>query len=225
MLEAPLSLHANPSPTAACVPRSQSAGETGRTPNAGASNPPPDLSAFIRSPRNPVMSLTSRRAASPLWIEGAAPGPSRESTNASPSPTWPGRRASARPRSSQTPARDGRPGPSPRNRIGDLEFLRGRLPKQRLVRLDQPGELAAHGEHDIRGQRAASSFISDGFDQAGRPGSRGGCCPTGVGDTGTSTLSSDRALTLFRCRLNVSSSSCCSSGVAWPSWAIHSTIS
>jgi hypothetical protein len=59
VLEAPLSLRRD-MPTLAPrqpVPRSESAGETERTPNAGASNPPPDLPDFIRSTRNPVMNL------------------------------------------------------------------------------------------------------------------------------------------------------------------------
>jgi hypothetical protein len=61
VLEAPLS-HRRDTPRLAPrqpVPQSQSAGETGRTPNAGASNLPPDLSALIRSPRNSVMNQKS----------------------------------------------------------------------------------------------------------------------------------------------------------------------
>jgi len=57
VLEAPLSRRRD-TPSLAPrqpVPRSQSGGETGRTPNAGASNLPSDLSALIRSPWNSVM--------------------------------------------------------------------------------------------------------------------------------------------------------------------------
>ena len=46
-----------------------------------------------------------------------------------------------------------------------------------------------------------------------------------LGYTGASAVGSVPALTLSKWRLKVSSSSSCSSGVAWPSWAMHSTIS
>jgi len=103
VLEAPLSLR-RITPSLAPrqpVPRSQSAGETGRTPNAGASNPPPDLPAFIRSPRNPVMNriLTSvRNASAPATGSStvrtsARPRRSSPASAASRTPRWPSRRA------------------------------------------------------------------------------------------------------------------------------------
>jgi len=90
VLEAPLSVRhdtpslAPPQP----VPRSQSAGETGRTPNAGASNLPPDLSTFIRSLQTSVMNESQQAFPLPLALSDRrgpveGPGSLRHGTTAS----------------------------------------------------------------------------------------------------------------------------------------------
>ena len=70
----PFAATRQPSPHGSLCPEAKAPVKPGRTPNAGASNLSPDLSAFIRSPRNPVMNQEkgTGRASGPLQLSHPA---------------------------------------------------------------------------------------------------------------------------------------------------------